>query len=178
MIESRNCPFWKSSLPKLAGGCWPLSLASSGFGSNVSTWLGPPCMNREITLFAVARKGGTFGASGPGAAAVLAAAAVRLNMSRAASQPMPRPDACRNLRRESSIDINKLAHIEYQKAQPRQRVPAQVIERGPAFFGGRGMPKCQPPPSLYRSFRIIAGLLLDTRGELLCLRRSRLTIHQ
>ena len=30
---SRNLPFWKSSLPKLSGGCWPCSLASSGLGS-------------------------------------------------------------------------------------------------------------------------------------------------
>ena len=38
--------------------------SSSGFGSKVSTWLGPPCMNSEMTRFAVAGKGGAFGASG------------------------------------------------------------------------------------------------------------------
>ena len=30
---SRNLPFWKSSLPKLSGGCCPCSFASNGLGS-------------------------------------------------------------------------------------------------------------------------------------------------
>ena len=35
------------------GNFWPSNLFSSGFGSNKSMWLGPPCMNSEI--IAVAR---------------------------------------------------------------------------------------------------------------------------
>src|SRR5437588_111105 len=31
----------------LAGNGWPWSLLRSGLGSNVSMWLGPPCMNRK-----------------------------------------------------------------------------------------------------------------------------------
>ena len=39
---------------KLGGSGWPASRFSSGLGSNVSMWLGPPSMNRKITLRAVA----------------------------------------------------------------------------------------------------------------------------
>src|SRR5438105_11019608 len=171
---SRSFPFWKSSLPKLSGGCWPLSLASSGLGSNVSTWLGPPCMNREITLFAVAGSGGVLAASGP----AVPAAAVRWNKSRAASQPMPRPDVCRNLRRDSSIDINKLAHIEDQEAQPGQGIAPQIIERHLAFFGGRKASERHPPPGLHRSFRAIAGQFRNSGSELIGLLRGGLAVHQ
>src|SRR5438105_4508755 len=43
---------------------WPCRLASSGFGSHVSTWLGPPYMNRKMHDFALAAKCGDLGASG------------------------------------------------------------------------------------------------------------------
>ena len=39
---------------KLAGSGWPARRFSSGLGSNVSIWLGPPSMKRKITLRAVA----------------------------------------------------------------------------------------------------------------------------
>ena len=39
---------------KLGGSGWPARRLSSGFGSNVSRWLGPPSMNRKMTLLAVA----------------------------------------------------------------------------------------------------------------------------
>src|SRR5438093_918068 len=42
----------------------PAYLARSGLGSNVSTWEGPPFMNRWITRLAFAGKCGDFGASG------------------------------------------------------------------------------------------------------------------
>ena len=32
MTVSRNLPFWKSSLPKLSGGCWPWSLFEQRLG--------------------------------------------------------------------------------------------------------------------------------------------------
>src|SRR5205807_5474125 len=49
---------------KLGGRGWPLSLVSAGLGSKVSRWLGPPVMNRKITLLALAGKCGFRGASG------------------------------------------------------------------------------------------------------------------
>ena len=36
-----------------AGSGWPASLSSSGLGSNVSMWLGPPSMKRKMTLLAL-----------------------------------------------------------------------------------------------------------------------------
>ena len=46
---------------KLGGSGFPASRLSSGLGSNVSMWLGPPSMNRKITLRAVLRcRQGTF----------------------------------------------------------------------------------------------------------------------
>src|SRR5262249_3961729 len=38
--------------PKDSGMGWPASLSSSGLGSNVSRWLGPPSMKSQITDFA------------------------------------------------------------------------------------------------------------------------------
>src|SRR2546430_9746017 len=46
-----------------SSGC-PAYLASAGLGSNVSTWLTPPLMNREITAVASGLKCGAFGAYG------------------------------------------------------------------------------------------------------------------
>ena len=40
---------------KLGGSGLPARRLSSGLGSNVSMWLGPPSMNRKITLRAVRR---------------------------------------------------------------------------------------------------------------------------
>jgi hypothetical protein len=34
------------------GSCCPAYFSSAGFGSNVSIWLGPPSMNRKMTLLA------------------------------------------------------------------------------------------------------------------------------
>jgi len=42
----------------LAGIGWPAYLVSAGFGSNKSMWLGPPCMNNQITRFAFGAKCG------------------------------------------------------------------------------------------------------------------------
>src|ERR1700722_7394135 len=95
-----NC---SCTLPKLAGTCWPFSWFSAGFGSNVSRCDGPPCMNRKITLFAVAGKCGFFAACGFVTAA-------------AASAGNPSADII-NSRRERLIDIQKLPHIQHQHTQ-------------------------------------------------------------
>jgi hypothetical protein len=55
---------------------------------------------------------------------------------------MPRPEVCRNLRRELSIDtefsidIDELTHIENQKAQPGQGIAPQIIQSGLALGCG------------------------------------------
>src|SRR5215467_10258303 len=162
----------------LAGGCCPCNLLCSGFGSNVSLWLGPPCMNREITLFAVAGHGGVLGASGLAVAATAAAPADRWNIARAASHPIPSPEVWRNPRRESSIHIDKLVQVEQQQAQPRQGIPLQIIEGRLALLRARKPSERQPPTRLRRSFRILACLLRDPRRELLRLRPAEFAVHQ
>ena len=47
----------------------PWYFASAGLGSYRSIWLGPPSMNRKMTLLALPGKCGFLGASGFGAAA-------------------------------------------------------------------------------------------------------------
>ena len=48
-----------------AGSGWPAYFSSAGFGSNVSTRLGPPFIIRKMQLVAFAGKCGGRGASGP-----------------------------------------------------------------------------------------------------------------
>ena len=62
---------------------WPCRLTSSGLGSNKSTWLGPPYMNKKITFRAFAGKCGGLGASGEGGAAAV--------FSDAPARPLKKP---------------------------------------------------------------------------------------
>ena len=55
---------WYLASPNSAGRVWPSSLFSSGLGSNVSRWLGPPAMNRKMTDLALAGRCGGLAASG------------------------------------------------------------------------------------------------------------------
>ena len=57
---------WYFASPNSAGRGCPLSLVSSGLGSKVSRWLGPPAMKRKMHDLALAWSGncGGFGASG------------------------------------------------------------------------------------------------------------------
>src|SRR5437660_12626727 len=52
-----------SSFVTDAGNGMPAHFFSAGLGSNRSSWLGAPSMNRKITLFALAEKWGRLGAS-------------------------------------------------------------------------------------------------------------------
>ena len=52
------------SLVSDAGSGLPSHFSSSGFGSNKSSWLGPPSMNRKITFLAFGANIGALGASG------------------------------------------------------------------------------------------------------------------
>ena len=54
----------RSSLGFANGSGLPFSARRRGFGSKVSTWLGPPLMNKKMTRLARAGKCGALGASG------------------------------------------------------------------------------------------------------------------
>src|SRR5206468_2921689 len=87
-----------------SGRGFPSSRWSSGLGSNVSMWLGPPCMKRKITLLAGADKGGRFGARGFGLLETVAPEqSCRLSKSPNASAPKPKADLARNSRRLNAI---------------------------------------------------------------------------
>src|SRR5262249_32761907 len=180
MKRSLNLPFWKSSSPKLAGGCCPLSLLRIGLGSKVSTWLGPPCMKRWMTHFAVAGSGGVLGANGLG----VAAAADCWNRSSAASHPMPKPEVCRNLRRESSIarfsiHIDELAHVHDEMAQTGQGIALQIVERSGPFLGGPRTAERDPPRGLDRRLgSVLPRGLRNPRCEILRLLDRGFAIHQ
>ena len=47
-------PIAVMTLQKDAGMGWPASFCNSGFGSNRSTWLGPPSIKSQITDLALA----------------------------------------------------------------------------------------------------------------------------
>ena len=55
---------WLTGLSIESGRGLPAHLARSGLGSNRSTGLGPPTMNRKMTRLAVGAKSGSFGANG------------------------------------------------------------------------------------------------------------------
>src|SRR5258708_20631097 len=99
----------------------------SGLGSKVSRWLGPPCIKSEMTRLAVPGRG---------------APCIR---SSAASQPMPSPACCRNLRRDSLVDIDKLTQIKNQQAQTREIVLLEISERGLELGGGGAAARPQTP---------------------------------
>src|SRR5262245_50812729 len=121
-------------------------------------------MNSEITLLAVAGKCGALGASG---LASSAAAPDCWNRSTAASHPIPMPALCRNLRRDVSIDIDELIHVEEQQAESRQRIALQVIERSIALCCRWRTAKGQLEPGFDGSFGAVASSLLDALRETL-----------
>src|SRR6478672_8672462 len=64
MIELDAVPMAVTTLPYEGGIGWPARRSSSGLGSKMSRWLGPPSMNSQITDFAVGVWSGGLGASG------------------------------------------------------------------------------------------------------------------
>src|SRR5271166_6332956 len=61
--EGRAAPVLRS-VGRWSGMTCPAYFCRAGFGSNVSTWEGPPFMNRKMTRLAFAGKGGFLGAIG------------------------------------------------------------------------------------------------------------------
>src|SRR5215472_4108345 len=115
-------------------------------------------MKRDITRLAVGGKCGGFGASG---LAVSAAAPLRCSKSSAASQPKPMPADCRRRRRETSIDIDELAHVEDQETKARKRIPSQIVERGLALGSIRRPAESHFPTRLHLRIGAIARDLPD-----------------
>ena len=140
---------WYFASPNSAGRFWPLSLFSSGLGSKVSRWLGPPAMNRKITDLALALSGmcGGLGASGfmRSRRAALPAAAWRAK----ASAPKPQKASRRNSRRLRVMRIcsgmRPLVHVQKCiQVEHRQR------ELPPAVASSRN---CQRQLHLFRRRR-------------------------
>ena len=67
-IGESNSPIAVITRPKLSGIGLPASSLSAGLGSKVSRWLGPPSMNRKMTLFALPACWVSFAVNGDGAA--------------------------------------------------------------------------------------------------------------
>ena len=87
---------------KLGGNGWPASRFSSGLGSKVSRWLGPPSMNRKITLRAVAgrRQEAEIGEREPSGSAA-AARHAPASPGAQAHQSRPRPGTASRSRERS-----------------------------------------------------------------------------
>src|SRR5436190_21782191 len=113
-------------------------------------------MKSEITLLAVAGRGGAFGASGPWPSAP----ALRWHRSSAASQPIPIPAISRKVRRDVSIDIDKLIHVEKQQAQSRKRVARQKVQCDLAFLRGGRPSEREFPAGVHRCLGTVAGHFL------------------
>src|ERR1700752_489840 len=97
---------------------WPAYLVSAGFGSNVSIWLQPPPMNREMTAVARGLKWDGFGAYGwtplvgaehasPGGAGAAASSPSRSRSHASATPLMPPPDRERNSRRSQKYRLQR-----------------------------------------------------------------------
>src|SRR5579862_7740580 len=106
---------WRTTISPLPSSTIPLYFSSAGLYWNVSTWLTPPLMNREITAFARGLKCGAFGIVGElvtppvprhdGELPVDAGAANSLSLSsrlNSANPPIPEQASIQNCRRETN----------------------------------------------------------------------------
>src|SRR6266508_3000375 len=99
--------------PNDSGIGWPANRIKSGFGSNKSTWLGPPDMKRKMTARARGVKWGGRGASGFGLARGFSATVSAANRSSrsksdaSASSPNPPPARRKKSRRETERALPK-----------------------------------------------------------------------
>src|SRR6266567_3904918 len=150
-------------------GC-PARRIKSGFGSNKSTWLGPPDMKRKITRRARGAKCGAFGASGFGKGDAWrseAPAASRPSCSKSeasASRPSPPPARPRNSRRvvgrvaeavgppqvcRASINIDKSVEVKQNSAKFPERRSLQKLGGATRFLLRRRSTQDQPISPLY-----------------------------
>ena len=90
----------------------PLCRKSSGLGSNVSTWLTPPYMNRTMHALALAGKWGALGASGESRAGLALGRGGRSRqepIARPARWPAPSRQSRRRLPRETRAACGRTA---------------------------------------------------------------------
>ena len=95
----------RSSFGFANGSGLPFSARRRGFGSNVSTWLGPPLINKKMTRFARAGKWGAFGASGLD---VACAACAPSAPSKPCSANAPKPAPALRSRSRLDVGINSI----------------------------------------------------------------------
>src|SRR5438046_1673458 len=95
---------------RLGGGASRCRFVNSGLGSNVSRWLVPPFMNREMTALAFGGKCGFLGKSGDSSAAGEARRFSRPRRSHRASPAMPPPSSHRKRRREGGQQAEFLSN--------------------------------------------------------------------
>src|SRR5688572_99196 len=120
--------------PKLSGCGFPANSFSFGFGSKRSMWLGPPSMNRKITLLACPEVWGGRAVAGD--------ATESLSRYANAKAPKPAPPLVRNSRRENGptgrcrwarkfspllFDIDKLVRIQEHMAIIHQRFASRLL---------------------------------------------------
>ena len=115
--------FWYSTFPNVLGRFSPWSLLSSGLGSNVSKWDGPPAWNRKIIDLAFAGKCGAFGASG------FFAASAAISEPKPMA-PKPQKQSVKNSRRLRAKRICSLMLVHVEKGIG--------IEQRKGELGGRG----------------------------------------
>src|SRR6185295_5796508 len=134
---------WYFASPKSFGRDWPCSWFSSGFGSKVSRWLGPPDMKRKITDFAFGVSVASFGASG-----LIRPSSARSRcwwrIDASASEPKPQNASWMNSRRvrvgrESLWNIKERIQIEEGQGELFERLLLQELQRE-AFLVGRRRP--------------------------------------
>jgi len=124
----------------VGGGASRCRLVNSGLGSNVSRWLVPPFMNREMTALAFGGKCGFLGKSGDSSGADEARRFSSLRRSQRASPAMPPPSSHRKRRRESgqqaeclSKDITAPEKIQFSKAS-RERCLGAIRRSATQFL--------------------------------------------
>src|SRR5260370_210066 len=172
-----NCNWWPCTT--LGGSGWPWSRFSSGFGSNVSIWLGPPCMNRKITCFARPGKCGFLGANGFSRVPAGAADSRPSRPSKSIKAQAPKPNpAERTISPRAikggttgfgwceqqamvlvsavvaSIDMHELVGIEQGEAQLGQRV---LLEFWRTSAAGHGCGSCAQERQSTFAFRWRSG---------------------
>src|SRR4051794_22856355 len=139
---------WYLTSPNSLGRFWPSSLLSSGLGSKVSRWLGPPAMNRKMTDRAFDGKWAAFAAS---AETVPARSCSCWSSEARASPPKPanpsRMNSLRvrvgrlcgsgNGRGKVSPDIEEPVQVEDGEGEIVQRLVEKERERRGPFGLGR-----------------------------------------
>src|SRR5215472_789973 len=91
---------------------------------------------------------------------------------------MPIPACCRKYRRDASIDIDELVHVEEQQAQARERVALQVIERGLALSRVRPTSERNLKRRFHGGFGVVAGRVLHSIRETLRLLDREISVHE